>query len=289
MGRRLLDQLWKPLQEAGRNFQRNDGLTQAAAIAYYAAFSLLPLLLLSIAVLGVVMRFSSGAQNARQEVLELLSKNTSPELAEHVSEILGQISARAVFGGPIALATLLLTAIGVFAQIEHAFSIIWKTPEKERLGVFGILREALFYRFRAFLMLLGAGIFLLAAFAAGIVSTAFHDTAARLSLGGWAWNGMEAVTVLVMFILFFTLIFKTLPKTFVRWAAALQGGCLTAVLWEAARQLLSRLLLGQGYSAYGVVGSLIAVMLWIYIAAMILLLGAEYVRVRNGETLRDPD
>jgi membrane protein len=76
-----------------------------------------------------------------------------------------------------------------------------------------------------------------------------------------------------------------LPKARVGWSAAVQGGLLAGVLWEISRQVLTYLLSGRQYTAYGVVGSLIAVMLWIYIASSILFLGAEYVRVADGRSV----
>ena len=97
--------------------------------------------------------------------------------------------------------------------------------------------------------------------------------AAKLPLGGWVWDSTEIALSIALFSLFFTLIYKTLPKVRVSWSAAAQGGLLAGLLWEATRLLLSYLLVGQQYSAYGVVGSLIAVMLWIYIASSILFLG----------------
>ncbi len=270
---------WTPIYDAANKWQADDGLTQAAAVAYYAAFSFFPWLLLSISVLGFVMRFSSDAQSARQEFLALLSKNASPALAEHVNGVLSQISDRASLSGPLALATLLIAAIGVFAQIEHAFDVIWRTTESPWHGVTGAILNALYYRLRAFLMLIGAGLLMIAAFVAGIASASFRSAASQLPVGGWFWGSLETVVGVALFTLFFGIVYKTLPKPAIAWRDALRGGVLAAVLWEITRRGLSYFLIGESYTAYGVVGSLIAVMLWIYIAAMILFLGAEYVQV----------
>lgn len=271
---------WAPLYDAVQKWQSDDGPTQAAAVAYYAAFSLFPWLLLSVAVLGFVMKFSTGAQDAQQRYLEVLAKNTSPVLAEHVQEVLRQISARALFSGPLALITLLLAAIGGFAQIEHAFDVIWKTTESPWHGVSGAILNALYYRLRAFLMLLGAGILLLTAFIAGIVTASSRSAiVAHLDMGSWFWGSMETLASIFLFTIFFSLIYKTLPKVSVAWRDAARGGILAAILWEITRRVLSYFLLGDSYSAYGVVGSLIAVMLWVYIAVVILFLGAEYAQM----------
>ena len=271
--------LWRRLRETVKNWHADDGPTLAAAVAYYAALSLFPLMLLLIAALGFALRYSLAAQNARQQLLDLVVRDASPVLAEHLGEVLGQISARAALGGPLALAALLLAAIGVFTQIEHAFDRIWQTPQPAWRGVLAAILNALYYRLRAFLMLLGTALLVLAAFAATIAASTFRAVTAKLPLDAWVWDLTEIALGTALFSLFFTLIHKTLPRVHVRWSAAAQGGLLAGLLWEATRQLLSHLLVGHQYTAYGVVGSLIAVMLWIYIASSILFLGAEYVRV----------
>jgi membrane protein len=272
---------WPRLREAGRRWSDDDCPTMAAAVAYYAALSLFPLTLLLISVLGFVLRFSSGAQNARQELLDLLSENASPVLAQHVGDVLGQISDNAIFGGPVALVALLLAAIGVFAQVERAFERIWRSSQASPRGVLAVVREALIYRLRAFLMLLSTGLVVLAALAGGIVNAAFRKLTMNLPGGDWVWARLEVFAAVTLSWWFFTLIYKALPRAKVRWSASMQGGILAALLWEAARQTLTFFLVGKNYTAYGVVGSLIAVMLWIYIAASVLFLGAEYSRTCN--------
>jgi membrane protein len=282
--RGLIGASWARFRETVTNWQADDGPTQAAAVAYYAALSLFPLLLLLIASLGFAMRYSTGAQNARQQLLDLAAKNVSPVLADHLGEVLGQISAKAVVGGPLGLAALLLASIGVFTQIESAFDRIWKIPSPPWHGFLAAVFNALHFRLRAFLMMLGAGLLLWAILAATIAASTFRAVTVRLPLGVWIWGAAEIAIGTVLFGLLFMLIYKTLPKASVGWSAAAQGGLLAGVLWEVTRQLLTYLLSGSQYTAYGVVGSLIAIMLWIYIASSILFLGAEYVRVVDGRS-----
>jgi membrane protein len=275
----LKNTFWPRLYEAAKRWQKDDGATLAAAVAYYAAFSFFPLLLLLIAVLGFALRFSIGVQHARQELLHVLAENTSPVLAGHVSAVLDQISVHAIVGGPLGLATFLLAAIGIFNQIEVAFDRIWKTPEDPWRGLRAAILNALYYRLRAFLMLLGTGALVLVAFVAGEVASAFHALAAKLPGGVWVWNLTQITLSIALFTLSFTLIYRVLPKAPVRWSEAVRGGLLAAVLWEATRQLFTCFLIGEQYNAYGIVGSLIALLLWIYIASSVLFLGAEYIQV----------
>jgi membrane protein len=272
---------WR-LYKAAENWQRDDGATLAAAVAYYAAFSFFPLILLLIAVLGFTLQFSSGAENARQELLKLLAQNASPAFAEHVGAVLNQISVNAFVGGPLGLAALLLGAVGIFSQIEHAFDRIWHIPGQPWRGWWAATWNALYYRLRAFLMLLGTGVLVFTAFGAGVAASALRAAAVEMPGGLWIWNLIQIAVSLALFTLSFTLIYKVLPKAPVRWPEAAWGGLLAAVLWEATRQLLTWFLVGEGYTAYGIVGSLIALMLWIYIAGSILFLGAEYTYILHS-------
>jgi membrane protein len=84
----------------------------------------------------------------------------------------------------------------------------------------------------------------------------------------------------------FTLVYRFVPRVRISWGDALRGATLAAILWEIGRQLLGIYLIHLGYStAYGVIGSFIAIMLWAYYAMIVVFLGAEYTRVVRDENL----
>ena len=92
-------------------------------------------------------------------------------------------------------------------------------------------------------------------------------------LSGWAHFLFTAVTNALLF----GLIYKVLPKVTVRWRDALAGGLLVSLVWILGQHLLVTFLIGPSYTAYGIVGSFIAVMIWVYYVSVILFLGAEFV------------
>jgi membrane protein len=259
-------------------WQADGGSTQSAAMAYYATFSFFPLVLILIAVLGFVLSFSAGARDAQDELLVMLGRNTSDLLAAQVKTAMTEIRARAVIGGPLGIVTLLLGSIGMFTQLDAALDQIWGNQRESR-GVFGTIANVLVYRLRAFLMLLGLGLLIVVVFVAGLVTSAARPFASDLPLGQPAWHAVQVGISLLINWLLFSVIYKVLPRVTVPWGAAARGGALAAALWQATREVLALLVFGQSYSAYGVVGSLIALMFWIYIACNVVLLGAQYVRV----------
>ena len=265
--------LWRRFPEAFRKWQSDDGSLLAAAVAYYAALSLLPLLLILTSVLGYVLRFSSSAQSAQAKLLDVLASNVSPTLADQAGSVLAQVQAKAGIGGPIGAIGLLMAAVAIFTQFETAFDRIWNVPTTGH-GMLAAVQSALWQRLRAFLMLAGLGAAAIVVSVAGTAGSTVRPIVAGFPGGRFAWSLLQIPISIGLNLALFTLIFKLVPKVTVRWSEAAQGGLVAAILWEIARQVLALGLIGSRYSAYGVIGSLIMLMLWIYVAGCVLFLGA---------------
>jgi membrane protein len=270
---------WRRLKKAVFKWSEDDASTLAASVGYYAIFSVFPMLLVLIAVFGFVLQFSGSAQSSQTRLLELLSQNTSPGLADQVKQVLSGIRTNAIINGPVGFVTLLVAAIGIFAQFEVAFDRIWNIRQPESKGIWRLIREVLFQRLRAFLMLVGVGLLVLVAFLADLALSAVGRVAPHVLGSGAVWRTIQVLVSGGLYWMAFTVVYRVLPKVPVRWSEAVQGALLAAVLWEMGRQALVAYLVGDRYGAYGVVGSLIVLMLWIYFAISIVFLGAEYVQV----------
>lgn len=266
------------LIRAGKIWRSKDGGLVAAATAYYAALSFFPLLMLLLAGVGLAMRFSSAAQDREAELLDLLSQSASPWLAEQVGRLLDEVQLQATVSGPVALMTLLATAIGVFAQLENIFNRIWDLPASPHKGLWAAVRTALIDRLRAFLMLLGLGFLLVVVFVTGLAMTAIRPWAVALPAGQTAWQLMQLTATVTINTLLMGALYRSLPRAEVRWTSALGGGLAAAVIWEIGQQALTSLLIGPRYNAYGVVGSFIALLLWVYYGAAVLFMGAALVK-----------
>ncbi len=272
--------LWKIVAKTVGRWTANDGNLLAASMAYYAAFSFYPLLWVLMAVLGYGLRLSDRAQGARQELLAFLGKSMSPALADEVDRLLSGVQLRAgsgIFAGFL----LLFAAIGVFSQLEAAFDRLWHAVTPHQRGARAAIRNALWNRLKAFLTLLGLGIIVLLAFVAQLVLSAMENWAAEEHLE-WAvyiWPRLQITLSLSLNTLALAMVFKMVPRVSVRWRDALVGGVVVAAAWQIGAQVVSRYIVGGHYTAYGVVGSFIAMMLWVYCASIILFLGAQLVQV----------
>jgi membrane protein len=279
--RRWLMRLWN----AYLGFNEHDGLSLAAAAAYYFALSLFPLLLVLVAALGFALESTAAAQDARERLLALIEQQASPELSQQIGRALQQVSEQAPASGPFGFVALIVTAIAIFTQVDHSFNRIWHVADDPDQGWVQWAWRLVFRRLRALLMLLAAGAFVFVGTIASLVWAAVQvRIAPALDLVPEArWGFGMAINIGLNF-LAFTLIYKFVPAANVRWGEALRGACVAALLWEAGRQVLEVYLVRQGYpSAYGVIGSFMAIILWAYYAMVVVFYGAEYTRVVREE------
>jgi membrane protein len=294
MFRRIWNYVSSVLQKTWEGWQEDDGFLLSAAMAYYAAFSLFPLCLVLISILGFVLRLSQQAGDAQGFLLEQVKQQVNPWLAEQLQALLAGVKENAGLSGPLGALTLLAAAIVVFLQLDYIFGRIFgatRTPARPTL--WGYVRIVLHDRLAAFLMLLAVGALLLGLF----VLNVFGLTAVRMNienrlpegvlLWGWAHFFFIAGTNAMLF----AMIYKVLPKVPIRWREACAGGLFVSLVWSLGQHLLVRFLIGPNYTAYGVVGSFIAVMIWVYYVSVILFLGAEFVEaltIVGGRSKKPP-
>ncbi|REK08964.1 MAG: YihY/virulence factor BrkB family protein [Planctomycetota bacterium] len=278
---KVLKELWAIIAKTVERWSRNDGNMLAASMAYYAAFSFFPLVSVLLSVLGFALRFSTSVQGRREQFLEFVSRTTSPSLADQVSQFVDVVQERAFTSGVFGIGVLLLGAIGVFSQLEAAFGRLWHAVTPAERGVRAAIRNALWNRLKAFLALMGLGLVMLVALLVQLLLTAVETWAEKEHLH-WTlvlWPSLQIGVAVTINALALSLIFKTIPRVTVMWRHALVGGVAVAVIWQIGAALLSQFFIGGHYSAYGIVGSFIVIMLWVYCASILLLLGAQLVQV----------
>ncbi len=282
----IRSQFWPALKTSLQRWGRDRGSLHSAALAYYAAFSLFPLCLTLIAVVGVVARVSGEVQGRQREMLHLVRQNIGPWLADQLQVILMAVRGQAAVGGTLGVVTLMLAALGVFAQLETIFDSIWGDAEKPAGDWRTTLGTILYERLVAFLMLLGISGLVILLFAANIVLSGVKYFYTNLPLGQATWIAVQWLTTILINAASLGLVYRTIPRAMVRWRDALCGGLLAALVLQIGQHFLVLFLIGGHYSVYGVVGSFIAVMVWFYYASAVVFFGAELVRAL-GPTNRD--
>ena len=276
----LLD-FFPNLKDAGVRWSEDDAGSLAASVAYYLALSLFPMILLLISGLGIFLRYTQFGIDIQQEILDTVETQTTPELRFQVDQVLDHLATQSLVGGPTGLLTAILAAIGVFAQIDRGFDRIFRIPPQKDASLLGTVFRVIRSRFAAFLMLLSLGGLLVILFFVGMGVTQVRSlTTQTLPSVGHLFNLMDLLTTILVNAMLFTLIYRILPKRPVIWLDAFRGGLLAAVIWEVGRGLLGAFFIGMRYTtAYGAIGSFIALLLWCYYGISILFYGAEYVQV----------
>ena len=275
----------KTLYQAAVRWQRDDAALLAAAVAYYLAMSLFPILLILTSGLGAFFKWTHSGHDAHEYILQVISDQVAPALATSIQESLGHIENGSTFSGPIGMLFLLFAALAIFAQFEQAFDRMWNVATPQHTSKRVALQRILTHRLRAFAMLCSMGLLLIVVFVIGVTVAALEQRLNSLS-ADWMWWSLRMALQIGINTLAFASLFRFLPKAPVRWSDALRGGLLTAVIWEVGLQIISRFVLGQHYSsAYGVIGCFLAVMIWGYYAVAVIFYGAEIVQVL-GEEIR---
>jgi membrane protein len=266
-------------------FQAHEGVLSAAGIAYYLALSFFPLLMVLVAGLGAVLAWTQTGQEAQREVMAAIGQQASPELAKQVDRMLDAVKDRAPASGPIGFVALVASAILIFAQLDTAFDRIWRLPVNPHATWRSWVARLVFQRLKALGMLVGVGGFVVLVMFTSTAWTAIERALEpRFALAPWFQWATSLWLNLLLNWCAFSLIYRVVPRASVPWWDAIRGGLLAALLWEAGRIALSAYLLHLNYpSAYGIIGSFLAVMLWAYYVSLVILFGAEYVRVLGEE------
>ena len=267
---------------AFRQFAEDRCAAMAAAIAFYAAFSLAPTLVMVIAVAG----WFFGAQAVRGELFAHIHGLLGDEAATGVQTIVQNARHAGSAGGVAAIISFVLLAIGAsatFSSLNSALNIVWPLTGPRSSSVIALVRVRLI----SFGLVLGVAFLL-------IVSLVL-DTAITF-IGQWLWGNSPYVVIgnllqlgvgLLVLAFAFAALLKFLPDAVVRWRDAFVGGAVAAVLFSAGKKLFALYLAHAGMAnSFGAAGSLAVLLMWLYFSAVVLLLGAEFAAARGR--LNDP-
>jgi len=249
--------------------------SMGAAISYYTVFSLAPLLVIVIAIAGAVF----GREAVQGLISQEISGLVGPQGGEMVEGLIAAASDtdRGLIAGLISLVVLLVGATTVFAELQSALDRIWKVPEsKKPSGVLGLLRA----RLLSFGLVLAVAFLLMTSLVASAVLAAFGQWAGGL-LPGWEMLLHLLNTALSMALLtvLFAMIFKFMPSTQVRWRDVWTGAIVTAALFEIGKVLIGLYIGKSGMDeTFQAAGAIVVLLAWVYYAAQIFLLGAEFTK-----------
>ncbi|MFS8392124.1 YihY/virulence factor BrkB family protein [Xanthomonas campestris] len=261
-------------------FLEIDVMTQAASLSFYALLSLAPLLVL---LLWLTASLYPPAQEALVQQIAQLAGGSAAEVADTVIRNATDQPGVGSLAGLWSTLLLFIGATAVFAQLQNALNLIFRTDKQRLDGIMAWLKKRVF----SFGVILALGFLLIVSM---IATTALQVVFARLPS---VLPAVGYVTTLALYSLAFAFLYRYLPDRTVNWRQAFVGGVITSLLFALGRYAIGVYIAKAAPgSAYGSMGTLVILLVWMYYASVVFFIGALLTavideRVRSHRKLRD--
>jgi membrane protein len=267
--------------KAAKAWMDDDASSMGAAIAYDTVFSLAPLLVIVVALAGSMF----GREAVQGRISAQLSGMIGADGAGLVEKLVAAASDtdKGLVAGLVSLFLLLLGSTSVFAELQGSLDRIWHVPAADKPAG---ARAILVARLLSFGLIMGLAFLLMASFMVS-AALAFLGAFAQGVLPGSAvlLYALNTLLSLGVFTMLFAMIFKLLPSARIAWRDVWVGALVTAVLFEAGKMVIGLYIGKSGITeSFAAAGSLVVLLAWVYYAAQIFLLGAEFTKVYADES-----
>jgi membrane protein len=266
---------WRILKRTGENFSEDNCMKLAASLSYYTIFSIAPLLIIIISLVGSIF----GRDAVQGTVYTELRGFVGSEAALQIQEIIANLqnSHNTTIGTIIGIIILVIGATGLFTEIQSSINFIWSVKAKPRKSWL----KYLINRGLSFILVLTLGFLLVITLIASTLLDVLDDKLIRFFPDATVYllNTLNLVLLLVTITSLFMVIYKVLPDAIISWRDALVGSVFTALLFSAGRYLIGLYLGKSGLGVtYGAAASIIIILTWVYYSSVILYFGAEFTR-----------
>jgi membrane protein len=275
---------WELLSEAFNEWTEDKATRLGAALAYYAAFSMAPLLVLFLAVVGPFFK-GDTLPEVQTQIAAFAGENAAQAIVAIIRGVNGSNGASTAT--VLSVITLIVGATGMFVQLQDAMNTIWEVTPKPRQFWMDILRS----RLLSFALVVAIGGVLLGS----LFLSAFQAAASRYfeqmyPITRPVWPYVDFAVSFAITTILFAAVFKILPDVYVAWRDVWLGAAVTAALFAIGKIAIG-LYLGRSSftSAYGAAGSFLVMLAWVYYSSQILFFGAEFTQVytaRHGRGFR---
>ena len=274
----ILKLAWSVLADTFSNWNEHKAIRLGAALAYFGIFAIAPVLIIAIAVAGLVYGRAAAEGNLVRSISGVVGGSTA-QFAQGLVESASRPGA-GVIAAVVGVAAFVLGWAGLFFQLKDALNTVWEVAPKPGYRLLDMIRDNAL----SFALVLGLGVLILAS----LLLTA--GVSAVSSLLGSAVPGGETVWQLADFglsfglvALLFACIFKFLPDVRIPWSDVWPGAILTALLFTVAQVALAVIIrLANPGLAFGAAGALVVILVWVNLVSLILLFGAEFIRVYSS-------
>lgn len=277
---------WRIIRMAFDQFSGDNGMKLSASLSYYTLFALGPVMVIVISFAGIFY----GRDAVQGKLYKQIKGLIGPDAAVQVQDIIANVQKQdaGVIGAIVGIAILLLTASGVFSEIQSSINYIWSVRAKPEKGWVKILMNRLI----SFSLVISCGFILLVSLIISAVLDVMNDQFLRYFPDA-AITTVYIINNLLMFLVIgclFAIIFKVLPDASIRWKDVFVGAAFTAALFMIGKFVIGFYLGNSNIGiTYGTAASVIIILLWVYYSSIILYFGAEFTKVyaiHNGAGIR---
>jgi len=282
----MLSEPWLMLRQTVFSFIENGALSRGAAIAFYTVTSIAPVLLIVIAIAGLAFGREAAQNAVSLQLSGLMGQQTADVLQSAITSASGKSSG--MLATIIGIASLVVTASGVFSEMQSALNAVWKVEPKATT-----LSRLLRTRAIGFGLVAALGFLLIVSLAVSAGLAAFGDYLDSIApIGKVVLKILNFTFSLALLAVLFAAIYKVLPDRRLQWRDVIIGAFVTAVLFTVGKTLIGWYLGSSAIgSSYGAAGGLIVLLLWVYYSVQVFLLGAEFTKIyanRQGSKKRHP-
>jgi membrane protein len=265
---------WQLIKEGFAAFIDDNALTRGAAIAFYAVTAIAPVLFIATTVAGIFLGPAAASGAVNYELRQVMNPASADMVQFAIVHVRG--AHHTLLGSLIGLTALVVTASGVFTEIQDALNVIWKAPRKESY-FYQLVRG----RVLSLVLVVTLGVLLMISMIfASAIGMLGHYLGGNTGLGNAVIAGINFGLAFGLLSLLFAALFKVLPNTPLNWRDVAVGAMGTALLFQAGQALIALYLSRIIYAnVYGAAAGVIILLVWVYYAAQVFLLGAEFTKV----------
>jgi membrane protein len=265
--------IWSLLKQAVLGFINDEALSRGAAMAFFAVTSLAPILLIVVAIAGLVFG-REAAQSALDDQLRSVMGDQSAQLLQSVTASAANQTSGS-WAAVIGIVALLVTASGVFGEMQSALNVIWKAKPREMS-----VSRLIWARALSLGLVASLGFLLIVSLVISAAISAFGQFLnAHLPFTEILLTVLNELIALILIAVLFAAIYKVLPDRRLSWRDVAIGALVTALLFTAGKSMIGWYLGSSAVaSSYGAASALILTLLWVYYSSLIFLFGAEITR-----------
>jgi membrane protein len=244
----------------------------AAALAYYAIFSLVPLIYITFSITELVVERLSVAEQFYAQIANLLGAEIAQALQEAVTGLAEKTGGDTTLTTVIGFVALVFTASMTFVQLQRTLNTIWKVPPPSR----GQTRASMLNRLLSLAMVLGVALLLIVATVANLLVSLVNT---YVQWGGFV-SAANFLALAGLAVLTFALIYKIMPNARVAWRHVWVGAGVAALLLAVGLSLVKLYLSASRFSsALEAAGAVAVFLMLFYYLGQIFVLGAVVIRV----------